>query len=726
MLIFASLKFSSPMQKDHKKHNFVGLVFGLSLLLRGSGAWALDCNAVAEIDQQEGAGGAFLMWSGCSPLNAKAIADRWTDLPEIAQIVFAASYAVPGQTFPDLGPGSRADELTTGDWSLLKTWAISNFLNSLLHSEFWFDKVSDYYQWDWLSSEAASTRPPGLDTARQEILALLEAAPVFEQVFTAFDKGFNFSETFPFMAEPEDVERIARDSDIPIATWLVEAIERRKMLSSREPLVLSSMPKVVSSFPPQQASAAGHLYAFESAGIEVKGDLDIEAVAAAAAESGYLVGITFAGVTLLEAGRLSNKRFGYEVVQAAASYGSPLSIWLKALTHSSFGEFYDLSSAEAAYLELSKAGFSLANPQLFFLALNRGDYHAAAEWAMKNSMEGATTYQEAGYEALAKVIPMLGWPKLKQQAFLTDLHEHCLAEAINITQDDPVGRAHDACKGFGGESDKNDLHSILEIDEQALEARITLALETSSEPVLSLDPGKYMAIMISNSEYEEWEDLESPLKDAQLIGATLSNKYGFEVHYVVNETRRNILGSIYEAAKSLTFNDHLLIYYAGHGVVDDATQNAYWIPSQAPRDFRPDWISGDELLDALKVVPSRHVLLVADSCYSGRLLRSGLPAEENPNQQVIERLFSKRARVALTSGGDEPVVDSAGSQKNSVFALALSDALKSADSALPVSSIYKQIFKRVASELSQTPQYDGIRELGHDGGDFVFIPVDSN
>ena len=113
---------------------------------------------------------------------------------------------------------------------------------------------------------------------------------------------------------------------------------------------------------------------------------------------------------------------------------------------------------------------------------------------------------------------------------------------------------------------------------------------------------------------------------------------------------------MYELGKELEFLDHLLVYYAGHGVIDRDTETAYWVPSDAPRDFQPDWISTDEIMNALKTVVARHLLLIADSCYSRKLLRSAEKTDRNPDQVAIERMFAKKARVAI-DGGVEPVLD---------------------------------------------------------------------
>ena len=42
-------------------------------------------------------------------------------------------------------------------------------------------------------------------------------------------------------------------------------------------------------------------------------------------------------------------------------------------------------------------------------------------------------------------------------------------------------------------------------------------------------------------------------------------KYGFKVDYLINPKRQDITKKLNQLAKSLSKNDNLLIYYAGHG-----------------------------------------------------------------------------------------------------------------------------------------------------------------
>lgn len=237
-----------------------------------------------------------------------------------------------------------------------------------------------------------------------------------------------------------------------------------------------------------------------------------------------------------------------------------------------------------------------------------------------------------------------------------------------------------------------------------------------------LATGQYKALLIGNAKYDAWSRLSTPHKDVDALHLLLEKDYDFEVTTLKDASRRDILKAIYDLGATSKFEDHVLVYYAGHGVVDRMSDVAYWIPSDAGRDFVPDWVSADEILNAFKSVPAKHLLLVADSCYSGKLLRGDAPTVVSPTESVVKRLFQKKARVALTSGGEEPVSDGSSGSEHSVFAAALLAYLNTNEGPLPASTLYQGILDKVSREASQTPQYADMRELGHDGGDFIFIP----
>ena len=87
----------------------------------------------------------------------------------------------------------------------------------------------------------------------------------------------------------------------------------------------------------------------------------------------------------------------------------------------------------------------------------------------------------------------------------------------------------------------------------------------------------------------------------------------------------------------------------------------------------------------------------------------------------LRRMAMRGSRTALTSGELEPVLDSGGSG-HSVFARAVLNVLKDNNDILDGSSLFDKVKFIVARKANQTPRYDDIRSLKHDGGDFILVP----
>jgi len=80
------------------------------------------------------------------------------------------------------------------------------------------------------------------------------------------------------------------------------------------------------------------------------------------------------------------------------------------------------------------------------------------------------------------------------------------------------------------------------------------------------------------------------------------------------------------------------------------------------------------------------------------------------------------ARTLMASGGNEPVVDGGG-RGHSVFAQALLDGLRGmGEKVFTAGELFHQyIEERVAGKSEQTPEYNPLRNSGHESGDFVFV-----
>jgi hypothetical protein len=178
------------------------------------------------------------------------------------------------------------------------------------------------------------------------------------------------------------------------------------------------------------------------------------------------------------------------------------------------------------------------------------------------------------------------------------------------------------------------------------------------------------------------------------------------------------MGTLANLRRILTPQDNLLIYYAGHGWYDEEAERGYWLPVDAVADNRSNWISNADITDMLKAIKAKHVLVVADSCYSGTLTR-GL-AIGGKSAGYFQDVVQRRARTVLTSGGLEPVLD-AGGGDHSIFAKAFLETLRGNIGVVDGEGVYHKVKDQVVLNAEQVPEYGNIRLAGHDGGDFLFV-----
>ena len=234
----------------------------------------------------------------------------------------------------------------------------------------------------------------------------------------------------------------------------------------------------------------------------------------------------------------------------------------------------------------------------------------------------------------------------------------------------------------------------------------------------NLDYGTYHALVIGNDMYRTLPHLGTAVGDAEAVAKELERNYHFNVRLLTNATEEDIIGALTDMRRDLGWNDNLLIYYAGHGWYDQDAEQGYWLPVDASEDNQAHWISNADITNALKALKAKHILVVADSCYSGTLARSANISVRGVD--YIERIVKKKARTVLTSGGLEPVQD-AGGAGHSVFAHAFLEALDENDGVIDGQELFRRLRDPVVANAPQTPEYGEIRGAGHDGGDFIFV-----
>ena len=249
---------------------------------------------------------------------------------------------------------------------------------------------------------------------------------------------------------------------------------------------------------------------------------------------------------------------------------------------------------------------------------------------------------------------------------------------------------------------------------------------------VGVDFGRYHALVIGNSRYEHLDHLPSAVEDARAVSTLLRQKYGFKVTSLYDANRYAILSALNDLRKGLGEGDNLIVYYAGHGELDEVNKRGYWLPVDADRDNPTNWISNVAITDIVNAIQAKHVMVVADSCYSGALTESGIASADeelsgDARTTWQKALVGRRARTALSSGGIAPVLDDGGGG-HSVFARAFLDVLNRNDDVLEGSRLYREVAAQVESQartrgFRQEPTYAPIRFGRHEAGDFFFVPT---
>lgn len=240
------------------------------------------------------------------------------------------------------------------------------------------------------------------------------------------------------------------------------------------------------------------------------------------------------------------------------------------------------------------------------------------------------------------------------------------------------------------------------------------------------EAGRLYALLIGNSNYQHYLNLDTPVKDIRAVGRVLGERYQASITYLENVTRSEIVQAFSNLNRKVGKADRVLIYFAGHGELVEDEEEGYWLPTDADEDNDANWISNSYVKRKVRALPSENVLIIADTCFSGAMTR-GINLTENPSSlDAIQKFLDTKSRVAISSGGLKPVLDGFGGD-HSIFANELVKVLESINAPFTASGLYQRLRdsvteKSLAIGMEQVPLMSNLIAEGHEGPDFVLLP----
>ncbi|WP_020536551.1 TonB family protein [Lewinella cohaerens] len=226
---------------------------------------------------------------------------------------------------------------------------------------------------------------------------------------------------------------------------------------------------------------------------------------------------------------------------------------------------------------------------------------------------------------------------------------------------------------------------------------------------------------IGIDDYQYWPSLNNAVRDVKAVSELLIRDFGLprqKVTLLFNKeaTRENIILALEKMAATVTSQDSLLVYYAGHGHLNNR-QRGFWVPTDAPRDGISYYIPNSTIRDYLGDIPSLHTLLVSDACFSGSLFVRG----ERSGELVASELAQLPSRWAICSGRHDEVVADGPAGQHSPFAESILDVLRTtARPYITTNFLLGQVREQTRSNYEQLPDGGPIHGVGHKRGEFIF------
>jgi len=252
-------------------------------------------------------------------------------------------------------------------------------------------------------------------------------------------------------------------------------------------------------------------------------------------------------------------------------------------------------------------------------------------------------------------------------------------------------------------------------------------------PIDNLALGNYHALVIGNDTYRSLQNLRTAGNDAIAVEQLLREKYGFKTVLLLDANQKTILSALERMRATLGQQDNLLIYYAGHGELDRQSGRGYWLPVDSDINDKKQWIANNAITAMIDAMNAKHVLVIADSCYSGYLTRTSIArplsaVSAELRLKWLRAVSQSRVRTVLSSGGTQPVLDGSEHSNHSIFARYFLETLERNTEILETYELFFELQQKVSGaaarlNVEQIPQYAPIRHAGHQAGEFIFAPI---
>lgn len=174
---------------------------------------------------------------------------------------------------------------------------------------------------------------------------------------------------------------------------------------------------------------------------------------------------------------------------------------------------------------------------------------------------------------------------------------------------------------------------------------------------------KTFAVIVANEKYQSVTEVDCAENDGNMFREYCHKTLGVpekNIHFVPNATLVNMWAQVdwlESIAKAYDGEASLIFYYAGHGIPDEGTRDAYLLPVDGSGSNVKTGYKLSELYSSLSKFPTRQTVVLLDACFSG--------AERTGDMLVAARGVALKSKKEVPKGN--LIVFSAASEDETAY-----------------------------------------------------------
>lgn len=234
-------------------------------------------------------------------------------------------------------------------------------------------------------------------------------------------------------------------------------------------------------------------------------------------------------------------------------------------------------------------------------------------------------------------------------------------------------------------------------------------------PMVSADNSNTFAIIFANENYQEETKVDYALNDGEtfknychkVLGLPLKN-----IHIRKDATLNNMRSELIwmqKVANAYQGEAKIIVYYAGHGIPDEKTGNAYLLPVDGNGSVIETGYSLQKLYQQLGDLPAKNVTVFMDACFSGAKRGEGMLASARGVAIKAKAQTPKGHMVVFSAAQGDETAYPLSEQQHGLFTYYLLKKLKETKGDATYEELYNYIQKQVGrtsivdNGKSQTP-----------------------